>query len=136
MTWGLLSIATAAVEQAPENSTPWERVAIALVPFGIAVVALFNPKVRAKVQGEDPPKTDPAPGTPAAPSVAQTVVENAGLQHVLVAGLQRQLDDERAERQRTDVELAEAREEIADLRVQVAQLKGELRALRSGWNRT
>lgn len=134
MTWGFL---LAAVEQAPANSTPWERVAIALVPFGIAVVALFNPKVRAKVQGEDPPKEPPA-GTPGAPAqtVAQTVVENAGLQHVLVVGLQRQLDDERAERQRTDTELAAAREEIADLRVQIAQLKGELRALRSRWNRT
>lgn len=154
MTWLL-----AAAEEA-QNSTPWERTIIALIPLALAVLALFSKRVRSKVEGDEQPKEPPPTspgGTPRAPTtaqtVAQTMVEGAGLQHTLVVGLQKQFDDERlsrereraeakaelaqerALRERTDQQLDEARLEIANLRVVVAQLEAEITRWRTGWDR-
>jgi hypothetical protein len=135
-----------AADAAAEPTTSIERIVLASAPVALALIALFSKTVRSKVQGADPEKPPSDAPAATAKTVSQTVADGAGLQHLLVVGLQRQLDQERAERmesdrlrdverQRADEQLAAARKEVADLRVTVAELEGQVARMRAGWDR-
>lgn len=138
---------TLAAETAADPTTSVERIIAILAPVALALIALFSKTVRSKVQGTDPekPPTADAPAA-TAKTVSQTVADGAGLQHLLVVGLQKKLDQERADRLESDRrreqqrQEADAREqklqaEVADLRVTVAELEGQVARMRAGWDR-
>ena len=134
MTWWY---AADAANAAPD-STPWERVLIALVPVLLALIALFEPKVRKRVAGTEAPPAD-APA-PTSKTVAQTVADASGLQHMLVKDLQRRLDAAESRAEKLNADLDAAQEQIANLRVVVATceatistLEAQIARLRAGW---
>jgi hypothetical protein len=132
----MIAALATATEAATADSTAWERVVIALVPVMLALLALFNRQVRERVTGSSTIESDPQPDAAAtAKTVAQTVSDGVGLQHLLVLDLQARLDKTEQRAQRLDDELDAAQREVADLRVVVAQLEAQIARWRAGWER-
>jgi hypothetical protein len=122
-----------AAETADPGSTAWERVTIALVPVLAAIVALFNRKVRNRVDGGSEHHGNHPDHGDTARSVAQTVSTGTDLQHLMVVDLQARLDKSESRAQRLDDSLTVAENKIADLRVTVAELEAQIARMRLGW---
>jgi peptidoglycan hydrolase CwlO-like protein len=102
-----------------------------LATVALAFAGLFNARIRARIAGKEPPAAPPSEPSPSIQSINQASMS----QQSIVAHLTNQNDKIDNRCQGLQQELNRAQEMIADLRVEVAQLRATIERLRMGWER-